>query len=287
VITNRPSSVATKVPILVYHSISDDPHPYIGKFAVSPRTFAQHLDAIRDADMHPLTVSDFVALRTANDLPPRPIVITFDDGWKDNATTAVRELSKRSIPATLYVTTGFLQGRAVRTHMEAPACEALHWDDLGPMAAAGIELGAHTVTHPALDTVPLDVARREVSDSRSMLEDHLGTAVRSFAYPHGYSNRAVRSIVADLGFDSACVVGNALSSERDSPLTLSRILVRNDTTIEQYRSWLQGTGAPVAPRRDAVQTMVWRQYRRTRAIVRQFGATTTKVHTASPDQLYR
>ena len=263
------------VPILVYHSVSDDPHPYIRTYAVSPRAFARQLDAIRDADMQPLTVSDFVAKRTANELPPRPVVITFDDGWKDTATTAVAELNQRSIPATLYVTTGFLRGRAGQTRMDAPSSEALHWDDLAPLAAAGIELGAHSITHPALDAVPLAVARREVLGSREVLEDHLGTPVRSFAYPHGYHSARVRSIVAEAGFESACVVRNALSSERDSSHTLSRILVRNDTTIEQYRSWLQGTGAPVAPKRDALRTTLWRQYRRTRSVATQFGSKTS------------
>jgi peptidoglycan/xylan/chitin deacetylase (PgdA/CDA1 family) len=274
-ITARSSTVAMKVPILVYHSVSDDPHPYIRRFAVSPRTFARQLDAIRDADMHPLTVSDFVALRTANELPPRPVVVTFDDGWKDTATAALTELSQRSIPATLYVTTGFLRGRARQTRMDAPSSEALHWDDLVPLAAAGIELGAHTVTHPALDAVPLAVARREVLGSRQMLEDHLGMTVPSFAYPHGYNSASVRSIVAEAGFDSACVVGNALSSERDSPLRLARILVRNETKIEQYRSWLQGTGARVAPKRDDARTMLWRQYRRTSAVAKHFSSKTT------------
>lgn len=273
-ITDRSSTVARKVPILVYHSVSDDPHPFIRSFAVSPRTFARQLDAIRDADMQPLTVSDFVAKRTANELPPQPVVITFDDGWKDTATTAVAELSQRSMPATLYVTTGFLRGRAGQTRMDAPSSEALHWDDLAPLAAAGIEIGAHTITHPALDAVPVAVARREVLGSREVIQDHLGIPVRSFAYPHGYNSARVRSIVAEAGFDSACVVRNAFSSERDSPFTLARILVRNDTTIEHYRSWLQGTGAPVAPSRDAVRTTLWRQYRRTRAVAKQFGSKT-------------
>jgi peptidoglycan/xylan/chitin deacetylase (PgdA/CDA1 family) len=275
VIIDRSSTGANKVPILIYHSVSDDPHPFIRKFAVSPRTFAQQLDAIRDADMQPLTVSDFVAKRLVNELPPRPVVITFDDGWKDTATTVVAELSQRSIPATLYVTTGFLRGRGGNTLMDAPCSEALHWDDLAPVAAAGIEIGAHTITHPALDAVPVAAARREVFGSREALEDHLGMPVRSFAYPHGYNSARVRSIVAEAGFHSACVVRNALSSERDSALTLARILVQNDTTMEQYRSWLECTGAPVAPTRDALRTTLWRQYRRTRAVAQQFGSKPT------------
>ena len=273
--TDRSLTVAKKVPILVYHSVSDDPHPFIRSFAVSPRTFARQLDAIRDADMQPLTVSDFVAKRAVNELPARPVVITFDDGWKDTATTAVAELSQRSMLATLYVTTGFLRGRAGQTRIDAPSSEALHWGDLAPLAAAGIEIGAHTITHPALDAVPVAVARREVLGSREVLQDHLGLPVRSFAYPYGYNSARVRSIVAEAGFDSACVVRNALSSERDSPFTLARILVRNDTTIEHYRSWLRGTGAPVTPSRDALRTTLWRQYRRTRAVAKQFGSKTT------------
>jgi peptidoglycan/xylan/chitin deacetylase (PgdA/CDA1 family) len=271
-------AVADRVPILTYHSITDDPHPYIRTFSVSPRTFGHHLDLIQEAGLTPLTVSRFAALGHDGCLPARPVLITFDDGWRDVATEALPMLQQRGIPATLYITTGFLRGRPGGTHIAAPSTAALHWDDLQPLADGGFEVGAHTVSHPELDIVRRRQARDEISASRSALEDHLGRPVVSFAYPHGYHDRQVAALVTAAGFTSACVVKNAFATRMDDPLSLARILVRSDTSTAIMKAWLQGEGAPVAQQHEHVRTRLWRGYRRTRALFlpppRTYGADT-------------
>lgn len=261
------AAVSDRVPILVYHSIREDPHPYIRSFTVPPRTFARHLDLIEAADLTPLTVSQFATMRQDGCLPDRPVLITFDDGWADTLTAALPQLHQRGMAATLYVTTGFMRDGRGATRICAPASAALQWADLHHLVAGGFELGAHSVSHPELDAVPRHVARSEITDSRRELEDHLGHRIESFAYPHGYHDRAVRAMVAAAGFTSACLVKNALASRHDDPMALARILVRSDTSLDTMRSWLQGQGAPVDDRRDHWRTQLWRSYRRGRALV--------------------
>jgi peptidoglycan/xylan/chitin deacetylase (PgdA/CDA1 family) len=140
----------------------------------------------------------------------------------------------------------------------------LDWASLGELAMAGFEIGAHTYSHPQLDTVPSRRARREIAHPKRELEQRLGMRIRSFAYPHGYSSRAVRRIVAESGYESACAVGNALSHPSENPLRLSRLLVRSTTSVEDVRSWLHGRGAPVASPREQLRTRLWRWYRRGR-----------------------
>ena len=166
--------------------------------------------------------------------------------------------------ATLYATTGFL-GRS-----SPGGARMLDWRDLPDMAwgSGAVEIGGHTHTHPQLDIVGPARAREEITRCRTQLEDVLGTAPRSFAYPHGYSTAAVRAIVREAGFDAACAVRNAFSSAGDDRFALARLTVRADTPDERIAAWLRGAGAPVARRHEAVRTRAGRLARRVRARTR-------------------
>jgi len=245
------------VPILLYHSISDAP-PAVGRqFTVDPVSFGRHLDLVAQRRLEPLTVSGFVdAVRRRDEARlERAVVITFDDGFRDFATAAVPALRERGLTATLYVTTGALGAEPM-----------LDWPQLPTLQAAGIEIGAHSHTHPQLDTLAPDAAREEIAGCKALIERSLGAPVRSFAYPHGYSSRRVRRLVQQAGYDSACGVKNTLSSARDDRFALSRLMVRSTTGPDEIGRWLDRLGA--RPRdREAVRTRAWRAYRRGRVFV--------------------
>ena len=254
------------IPILLYHSISDDPDPWIRRFAVTPRTFARHLDLVAASGGATLTVSAFAdaLARGPAALPERPVLITFDDGFADFRDAALPALLARDMAATLYATTGFLGRRG------PGGARMLDWRDLPDMAwgSGAVEIGGHTHTHPQLDIVGPARAREEITRCRTQLEDVLGTAPRSFAYPHGYSTAAVRAMVREAGFDAACAVRNAFSSAGDDRFALARLTVRADTPDERIEAWLRGEGAPVARRHEAVRTRAGRLARRVRARTR-------------------
>jgi peptidoglycan/xylan/chitin deacetylase (PgdA/CDA1 family) len=138
----------------------------------------------------------------------------------------------------------------------------LRWDQLPALEAGGIELGAHTLTHPPLDILPEGMAFTEIKDSKVILEDALGHPVRSFAYPHGHHDRRVTTLVRHAGFDSACAVKNALSSGTDDAFALSRLTVLASTPDATLEQWLLGTGAPRCSPRRRLRTRAGRHYRR-------------------------
>jgi peptidoglycan/xylan/chitin deacetylase (PgdA/CDA1 family) len=111
-------------------------------------------------------------------------------------------------------------------------------------------------------------ARDEIERSKALLEDALGHPIRTFAYPNGYSSPRVRRLVATAGFDGACAVRNAFSSLDDDPLAIARLMLTSATTVDVVEAWLDGEGAPDAPRRDRLATRASRGYRRARAVVR-------------------
>jgi peptidoglycan/xylan/chitin deacetylase (PgdA/CDA1 family) len=255
------------LPILMYHSITDRPSDWIGRFAVRPGVFAAQLDELEAAGFTGVTVSTLVDAvhHGTGTLPPRPVAITFDDGFADFCDTALPLLAERGFPATVYVTTGFTEGDATTLAPARPDARMLSWSQLAALREHDVEIGAHSHTHPELDTLPGRDLVGEIDGSRKLLEDRLGQAVRSFAYPYGYSSRAVRQLVAQAGFDSACAVRNALSPTRDDLFALARLTVLRTTSMPGFRGWADGTGAVVAPSRERLATTGWRAVRRVRA----------------------
>jgi peptidoglycan/xylan/chitin deacetylase (PgdA/CDA1 family) len=256
-----------RIPVLLYHSVSNDPPAVIEEFTVTPSEFARQLDLVVESGFTVLKVSTFAeVLRGHAPLPPRPLVITFDDGFADFCDTALPALQERGLCATLYVPTGLLRGRPERVRFPSLGDSLLEWRQLAEIERSGIEIGAHSHTHPHLDTLSTAAAREEITRSKELLEDELAHEVASFAYPNGYSNPTVRRLVADAGFRSACAVKNAFSSIDDDVFAIARLTVTATTPPARFRAWLEGAGAPDAPARERLQTRLWRGYRRARAV---------------------
>ena len=142
----------------------------------------------------------------------------------------------------------------------------LDWRQLGEVAQAGVEIGAHSHTHRELDTLSRREAAWEVTHSGQRLRDELGLPVDTFAYPFGYSNRHVRAAVEAAGYVAACGVKNAYSHADDDRLVLSRILVERDVDAAALTRLVTRPVLPVGWRREKPQTVAWRTYRRARAL---------------------
>lgn len=257
-----------RVPILLYHSVSDDPPPWIAPFALAPAAFGRHLELIRASGRTALTVTDYATkLGDPATLPERPVLITFDDGLADFREKALPALQRAGLPVTLFVTTGFIEGLPAASGITRPAGPWLDAPALRDLRDQGVELGAHSHSHPQLDTLSHRAARAELERSKEILEELLGAPVPTFAYPHGYHGPVVRRLVQETGYVAACAVKNAFSSPADDRFALARLTVGAETSLEELEQWLDGSGAPLAPGRERARTRGWRAYRRGRALL--------------------
>ena len=254
-----------KIPVLMYHSISHTPNPRFKEFAVSPELFDQQMSYLFQRHYTPLTVTQLAtAIREqtirAGD---KPIVLTFDDGYADFYAAAWPILKKYQFTATLYVTTGFVNGTSQWLESQGEANRPmLNWDQLGELAWTGIECGAHSHTHRQLDMLSKTLARFEVGESKRMLEDRLARPVSSFAYPYGYYTQTLERLVRHAGYSSACAVKYAMGSTTDDLFALPRLIVTGRTTLNDFAELLNGVRLPSAMKYYQVRSQVWRFVRR-------------------------
>jgi peptidoglycan/xylan/chitin deacetylase (PgdA/CDA1 family) len=248
---------------LLYHSVGDRPVAQQEAFTVTPAAFREHVRAICDAGRTALTVAELAgALHGERVLPPRPLLVTFDDGFAD-VRPAVELLLSAGLAATVFVTSGWVGREAMLTQA-----------GMRELAALGerVEVGAHSVTHPRLDELGAAQATAEISDSKAALECVVEARLETFAYPHGAYDKHVRAAVIDAGFGAAAAVKNALSHVEDDPYSLARVTVMASTGARRIEMLLAGSGAPLAWRRERVRT---RGYRSARRLRRWLGRTVT------------
>lgn len=272
--TQTTTATGHVVPVLLYHAVTATPGSQIAPFTVTPDEFARHLDAVLASGRRPVRFGDLLTAELApaggalgaSPEGRRPVVITFDDGYADFAESALPALLARSVPSTLFVTTGWLAGG--RHGEPGPTDRMLAWSQLPELLESGVELGAHSHSHPQMDTLGGRPLREELVTPKALLEAALGREVDLFAYPHGYSGPRVRRETRYSGYRAAAAVRNALHRPGTDPFAAARLTVTSTTTAEDITRWLDGVGVPVAGPRESLATKGWRTYRRGRAVLR-------------------
>lgn len=229
-----PLSAGVSIPILMYHSVSNSPAASIRGLSVRPEAFAEQVAYLHQNGFTGLTFGELCQLRRSGQpLPERPVVLTFDDGYADLVEEALPVLTSHGFPATVFVTTGWLDDAGQRA-AGTPPDRMLTWRQLAILEQAGIEIGAHSHSHPQLDQIPVKELRAELAEPKSLLEDRLGHRVATLAYPYGYSNRRVRDMSLELGYRNGAGVANGIASPSSDPFRVPRLTVRLSTSINRF-----------------------------------------------------
>lgn len=219
-------------PILMYHQVAAHRRgSRLNRWRVRPADFTRQLDHLSSRGYRGVALRDVMERPQT---PERRAVLTFDDGYDALRARVVPDLVARGFSATVFVVAGKLGGTN-------------DWDDERPgealvdaagvreLAASGLEIGSHGLTHRALPGLTDDELEREVRGSRERLEDLLGAAVVSFCYPYGaFDDRTVEA-VRKAGYRAATVIRQGISPDLANSLRLRRVAVRGTDTFLDFR----------------------------------------------------
>jgi len=223
VIEPTPDGIARvlQVPILMYHYISEAPAES-GRvrrdLSVPPDRFREHLRMLHEAGYETVSLRQLVlALQVGQPLPPNPIIITFDDGYRDNYTNAFPILKDEGMRGSFFVITGALD-------QDQP--EYLSWDMVVEMHAAGMEIGSHSYAHVDLAGQSDDYLIFQLLGSREAIEARINEPVRVFCYPSGSYDDHTIDVLKRTNYWAAVTVGYGVEQRSDSLYELQRIRVR-------------------------------------------------------------
>ncbi len=211
--------------VLIFHKINDHDKSVI---TASTTLFEQVVETLA-GDYNVISLESLIErLEEKKKITRKAVVITFDDGYEDNSLYGAQILKKYNIPATFFLTTGYV-GTKRHFPWEEGAKETksmMDWNEVRELAKMGFDIGGHTMNHVNLGEVSLDETEREIRGCKEKIEDEIGQEVNKFAYPFGGKN-AMREEVVELvkkaGFMCCCSGYGGKVANGSDPFHLQRI----------------------------------------------------------------
>lgn len=205
------------VPILIYHYVEyvkDEKDTIRKSLNIPPSIFVKQIETLKNAGYTFITASELMDVMDGKiDSPLKPVIITFDDGYRDFYTDVFPILKRYNIKAVAYIVSGFLDKP---NYM-------FTWQ-LKEIARNGlVEIGAHTIHHYALRGLDFLTAKYEIEESRKTLERLIGRPVVSFAYPDGSFDEQAMKLVREAGFRSAVTTTHGYEVNQNNKYSMYRI----------------------------------------------------------------
>jgi peptidoglycan/xylan/chitin deacetylase (PgdA/CDA1 family) len=220
------------VPILLYHRILPDPKSLL--YSVEIQAFADQMESLVQLGYQSIWVSQLrEAIVNGAELPPKPVILTFDDGNLDNYENAFPIMRSRGLFGTAYIVANRLGSKG---YLSIP--------QIKEMMAAGWEIGSHSMTHADLTVIPSSQLREEILGSRMRLETALDIPIHSFAYPYGSVNPQIAVKVSRYGYFTGMGLGKFSTHSSGSLFYLDRLEIRGTMSLEDFQTLLEGSEQP-------------------------------------------
>ncbi len=221
--------------ILAYHSISDTRKDTL---AVSVQNFEQQLAWLKKNNYQSLSLKDLQNASSKNKI----VVITFDDGYRDNYHVALPILIKYGFKATIFITADFTgtehifwwDKNKIGKYGDEEDFKLLTWDQVNEMIGYGIEFGSHTKKHKLLPDISEKEARIEIEDSKSKISSMIGSDVSSFCYPAGRLNDSIINMVSQAGYQCG-VITPPVRGIPKSIFTIRRVGIYYGTSFFKFK----------------------------------------------------
>ena len=195
-------------------------------WTVAPEQFRAQLDYLQARGFHTITFQELSAFfENGAPLPTNPIILTFDDGWINAYTVAFPELRKRNMRGVFFVPTNYAK---------AGGELFINWDQIIEMDRAGMEFGGHSISHADLTKVNLTEARRQLVESKTIMQEKLGHPIVALSYPFGAHNAQIVAETQAAGYRAAVILCCGFKQNADALLTLPRIRVSYDDSQDDF-----------------------------------------------------
>ncbi len=224
--------------IFVYHNFVErpgEPAPVGQAYVLSQPQFDAHLAVLDTRGLRPSRIADVLA-----DPVSGRFVLSFDDGHLSNYKVAFPRLQKQAWPGCFFI----VASRVGESGM-------LGWSELREMAAAGMEIGSHSLTHPFLHRASPDEIRREFGESKRILEDGIGQQVTLASLPRGSAPPGIGALIAELGYRAFCTSEPGLVTHGSDAFALPRIAVKQRTSPSFIRHVVAGRTLTLATLRSS------------------------------------
>ncbi len=188
--------------------------------SITPENLAKQLQLLKDKGYETIAIEDLRQhLLHGTKLPPKPVVLTFDDGYQDFYDNAMPVLTKFQDKATAYIITGYVGGG-----------EYMKWDEIKSLDKNPlITIASHTVDHPDLTKLKTEQLLKEVQDSKKALETKLGHTIDDFCYPYGFNDAKVRAAIQAAGYLTATTTKSGVVEQSDKFFALPRLRMNSYT----------------------------------------------------------
>ncbi|MCZ6798865.1 MAG: polysaccharide deacetylase family protein [Nitrospirae bacterium] len=221
--------MGSSFPILVYHQIVPDDfsvvpfppgdRPYYSRF----QEFHLHVEYLASQDFSSLTM-DEVVNGISGGRDAKRVAITFDDGQLSDYIVAFPELAKRNMRGTFYVITDDIEKEG-----------RLTWSQIREMQDHGMEIGSHSCSHQNLLDLNDQELKKEIYDSKEILENRLGRPIHSFSVPFGFVDTRVIRMALEVGYRTISTSKVELVGAKRVPPIFGRIGIRRGDGVEQFR----------------------------------------------------
>lgn len=204
-------------PILMYHSVNPKVNPDMRALIVSPETFAKQMNFLKMYKYNVVPLTELARMiKDKKSIPPKTLAITFDDGFKDNYTQAYRILEKYRFPVTIFIIIN-----------EVGRQDRLSWEEIKEMQASGlVTFGSHALgPDPLIKIKTVEELKKQIADSKKILEDKLGGRVEAFSYPEGMFNQDIKQLVIDSGYLCAVATNPGSGFSSDDIFLLKRLRI--------------------------------------------------------------
>ncbi len=219
--------------VLMYHKISRGDAKK-EKLRVSPEDFSRQLRYLKEKGYKSISLKELKEyFERKRKFDFHPVILSFDDGYKDNYLNAVPILREHGFSAVFFISTAYVGKDNIWDINDKEVGEPMmDWNEIKALCGQGFEIGSHTVTHADLTEIPREEIVKELKDSKKMLESGLGVEIAAVSYPFGHYNGEVMRIASDTGYLLGIATRHGINAESGNPLAVKRILIRG------YDRWL-------------------------------------------------